>query len=171
MLLILARAGQGASQGFIFPPLFTLVSTWIPKDERTATMTYIQAGTQIGTIVGLPLGGVLANSVGWESVFYATGAAGVAWAAAFFLVVYDSPEKHPRISEAELKYIRSRSEVTDSAQQLPFPPLLKMLTSLPLLANMATHFGSNWAFFTLLTMTPTYLSNVQHFPLESVRER
>ena len=40
-----------------------------------------------------------------------------------------------------------------------------MLTTPAFLALIITHFGQNWGLLTLLTEIPTYLDNIQHFPL------
>ncbi len=47
-------------------------------------------------------------------------------------------------------------------------PVVSIITSGPVLALAAAQFGSNWIFFELLTETPTYLNNIQHFPLTIV---
>ena len=44
---------------------------------------------------------ILGRSFGWESAFYATGAITFAWFAFWWLLVFDTPEKHPRISPEE----------------------------------------------------------------------
>lgn len=54
-------------------------------------------------------GGSLSNSDflgGWPSVFYIFGGLGVVWGVPWFLLVHDRPEHHPRISPAEMNYIR-----------------------------------------------------------------
>lgn len=50
-------------------------------------------------------------------------------------------------------------------------PLLSMITSVPLWAIIITQMCSNWTFYTLLTSLPTYMSQVLHFDLQSVRSR
>ena len=44
---------------------------------------------------------IRASSFGWESAFYATGAITFAWFAFWWLLVFDTPETHPRISPEE----------------------------------------------------------------------
>ena len=48
-------------------------------------------------------------------------------------------------------------------------PLLPMLLSVPLWAIIITQMCSNWSYYTLLTSLPTYMSNILHFDLKSVR--
>jgi hypothetical protein len=44
---------------------------------------------------------------GWEWVFYIQGGACFIWLAAWWILVSDSPAKHPRISKAERAYIEN----------------------------------------------------------------
>ena len=51
---------------------------------------------------------------------------------------------------------------------LPFPPLAKMLTSLPFLSTCVASFGHFWGMYTIQIGTPSYLNHIQHFSLSSV---
>lgn len=42
---------------------------------------------------------------GWPSAFYVFGGVGVLWSVAWFLLVFDHPDVHPRISQEEKHYI------------------------------------------------------------------
>lgn len=67
-------------------------------------------GAQFGTIVSMPLSGLLAEygfAGGWPSIFYVFGIVGVVWSIAFILCIYEDPSTHPRIKEKERKYIIS----------------------------------------------------------------
>lgn len=44
-----------------------------------------------------------------------------------------------------------------------------MMMSVPLWAMIVTQMCSNWAYYTLLTSLPTYMDNILHFDLKSVR--
>lgn len=44
---------------------------------------------------------------GWPSVFYVFGGLGTLWGIPWFLLVYNLPEHHPRISPSELEYIQA----------------------------------------------------------------
>ena len=47
-------------------------------------------------------------------------------------------------------------------------PVREIATSVPVLANVLTSMGHSYGSHTLLSMTPTYLNNIQHFNIESV---
>ena len=142
------------------------------------SLIYTIIGAQAGTVITLPICGLLADHVNWESIFYVSGTAGCLWFIAWCFLVYSSPSDHPRISTEEKDYITSNIYEKDSDSQwdfsdekertLPLPPYKKILTSIPILATIVTAQCQNYGFYTLLTMTPTYLNNIQHFSLESV---
>lgn len=69
---------------------------------------FVYAGAQFGTVISMPLSGLLAEygfSGGWPSIFYVFGIIGTVWCLAFFFTVYEDPESHPKISDQERKYI------------------------------------------------------------------
>lgn len=48
---------------------------WAPPLERSRLVTLSYCGAQFGTVIGLPLAGVLCDQLGWPSVFYVFGKA------------------------------------------------------------------------------------------------
>lgn len=67
-------------------------------------------GAQFGTIISMPLSGLLADWElvgGWPSIFYVFGIIGTVWCIAFLIWVYEDPEQHPSITEDEKKLILS----------------------------------------------------------------
>ena len=52
--------------------------------------------------------------------------------------------------------------------KLPVPPYKHIFLSIPILATIVTAMCQSFGFYTLLSMTPTYLNNIQHFSLDSV---
>jgi len=171
-LFIVIRVIEGLAEGFCFPAWSALCGKWVPQQERSSLFAVVLAGAQAGTVICLPICGLLADHVGWESIFYVWGAVGCAWFILWCFLVFSSPEQHPRISEEEKEYIisniyesNSQDDVIDG--KLPIPPYKKIITSIPILATIVTAMCQNYGFYTLLTMTPTYLNNIQHFSLES----
>lgn len=58
-------------------------------------------GMSLGTVIALPFSGILAEELGWESVFYVQGGLGAIWCVLWIFLVFDSPQEHPRIHPAE----------------------------------------------------------------------
>lgn len=50
-------------------------------------------------------------------------------------------------------------------------PVLPMLLSVPLWTIIITQMCSNWSYYTLLTSLPTYMNDIMHFDIKSVRFR
>lgn len=67
-------------------------------------------GSSIGAALTYPMCGWIIDEWGWEWVFYTNGILGTMWYIWWLYCVFDSPEQHPRISEAEKEYIISRLE-------------------------------------------------------------
>ena len=51
------------------------------------------------------IGGFVVENFGWEIMFYAPAAVTLLWCVIWWLRVFESPEKHRSISDAELEYI------------------------------------------------------------------
>ena len=59
-------------------------------------------GAQAGTMIALPVSGVLADEINWESVFYVFGALGILWFIFWAYLCHNSPASHPRIDQVQL---------------------------------------------------------------------
>jgi len=98
-LLGLGEAGN-------FPASIKTVAEWFPKKERAFATGIFNSGSNVGALLTPIAVPWITLHWHWEAAFIATGALGFLWLA-FWLFFYREPEKHPRLSEAELAYIRS----------------------------------------------------------------
>jgi ACS family hexuronate transporter-like MFS transporter len=109
---MLARIALGLTEGANFPGAIKATAEWFPVKERALATGWFNAGSNVGAIlcpVGVPW---LFEHLGWEATFYITGATGFLWVAAWWRV-YEAPEKHKRLSQPELNYIREGQPVTE----------------------------------------------------------
>lgn len=108
-------------QGVTYPAINALVANWAPPLERSRLATIMFAGSFVGTVVAMPVCGLMAARFGWASLFYVFGSIGLIWYLIWCILIRDRPEDDPRISEAELKYIReslgSESEQSQVSQE------------------------------------------------------
>lgn len=65
------------------------------------------AGFSFGIGLTYPLCGFIIAHFGWRVVFYVTGSLGMLWCVFWWLLAFDSPGQHPRITASELRYIQS----------------------------------------------------------------
>lgn len=105
--LVAIRFAQGLSSAFMFPMVHGIMSKWAPPHERSQLVGFIASGIQLGTMVTLAASGALsASSLGWPSVYYASGAVGLAWTAVWLLLGAGSLSNHRFVSQAEKDYIQ-----------------------------------------------------------------
>ncbi|KRF79997.1 putative inorganic phosphate cotransporter isoform X1 [Drosophila virilis] len=163
-LVCALRVVEGLCQGVVFPSVHTLLSAWVPPNERPVLGTAAYAGNQFGTIIMLATSGLLASSsAGWPSIFYISGGVGCIWAILFFIWGASSPAHYKKISTEERKMIEmaQASEATsEQPKEQMHTPWLSFFTSPAFLALIASHSANNWGFWTLLTEIPSYMKNV-----------
>ncbi|XP_047106275.1 sialin-like [Schistocerca piceifrons] len=163
---MVVRALEGAASGVVVPSLQSLVSKWFPPEERTRLSGVIFSALNLGSVLSMGLSGILAAAGGWPLVFYFFGALAVVWFIPWIFLIYDSPDKHPRISEEEKEYILSSlGEELNAKKVAPPVPWLQLLTSVPVWTAIIFHTGTAWTMFTLLSEMPTYLKTVLHFDI------
>src|ERR1700754_1438172 len=90
-ILLVARAVQGLGGALVFPSTLALINTTFPEGPERNHAVAVWGGTgAAGLVVGVLLGGVLTQGLGWESVvFVNVPLAGVALLLAFALVPAD----------------------------------------------------------------------------------
>jgi ACS family hexuronate transporter-like MFS transporter len=102
----LARFALGLGEAGNFPACIKTVGEWFPRRERALATGLFNSGTNMGALVTPLLAPWIALRWGWQWAFVITGLAGFLWMA-WWLMSYRVPEQHPRLSTAELAYIRS----------------------------------------------------------------
>jgi MFS family permease len=166
--VIACRVIQGLNQGFLFPSIHMLLGKWTPLPERSQVASFVYTGGPLGTVISLPVTGVIANSsIGWPTAFYLYGGLGIGWSVLWALLGADSPTKHGRISEEERQYIEGGNTSGEEKKELP-TPWLSIVTSMPFIAILVTHCGQNWGFWTLLTEIPSYMSDIMKYDIKDV---
>ncbi|XP_064105971.1 sialin-like isoform X1 [Macrobrachium nipponense] len=165
--LILIRILIGIAQGVVYPSMHVLVARWIPPLERPRFISITYMGNCLGTIITLPMCGVIIDSLGWEAVFYICGAIAIVWIAFWCLLMFDSPSNHPRISEKEREYILESISDGTTKQKPNQTPWCAFMTSLPLWAINMAHVGGMFCFTLLLTQLPTYMDSVLGFSIRN----
>ncbi|XP_015371893.1 PREDICTED: putative inorganic phosphate cotransporter [Diuraphis noxia] len=167
--LVAVRFVQGLSSAFMFPVIHGIMSKWAPPHERGKLVGFIVSGVQLGTMITLAVSGVLcSSSMGWPSVYYLSGAFGLAWTAVWLLLGAESLSTHRFISQAEKEYIqRSLSNTISHDKRLSDTPWKSIFTSLPVWATTLAHIGHNWGFWLLLTEMPTFIHTVLKFDIRN----
>lgn len=116
------RFALGLGEAGNFPAAIKTVAEWFPRRERALATGIFNSGTNVGAIVAPLVVPWLTLTWGWPAAFLITGAIGLVWLV-FWIPMYRLPERHPRVSPAELAHIMSEPE--DSAAPVPWLTLLK----------------------------------------------
>ncbi|GLG93805.1 Putative inorganic phosphate cotransporter [Gryllus bimaculatus] len=162
-----ASTQAGLLQGVVFPCLNAIWARWAPPLERSRLATTVASGCNVGTVIVLPLSGLLAAHVGWPSIFYVFGAGGVLWWALWWAQTADSPERDRRVSDKERRFIEDALGVDTATAKVSFHPWRRFFTSPAYLGKLVAHFCANWGFYTLVTQMPMYLKDTLGFDLRA----
>ncbi len=102
----LARFSLGLGESGNFPASIKTVSEWFPAKERAFAIGLFNAGTNAGALITPIVVPWVALHFGWRASFIWTGLLSAIWLT-FWLTIYRPPEQHPRLTPAELAYVRS----------------------------------------------------------------
>ncbi|KAG8225772.1 hypothetical protein J437_LFUL005731 [Ladona fulva] len=165
-LLIIVRLIEGFFSGMTWPAMHTMASQWIPPHERSTFVTTYM-GNAVGTAFTYPLCGILIDKYGWPSAFYVPGFLTLIWCFFWWILVYDSPNSHPRITKEEKQYIEDAVSPTLHKKKLPVP-WLEIAKSAPFWSLAFANFSVLWAFMIVIQYAPTYLKTVHGFNIRAV---
>jgi MFS transporter, ACS family, hexuronate transporter len=112
---IAVRAALGVTESGNFPAAIKSVAEWFPKKERALATGIFNSGTNVGAVVAPLSVPFITVAWGWRWAFIITGAIGAIWMV-LWLLMYDKPEKHKRLSKEELDYINSDKDETEAAK-------------------------------------------------------
>jgi len=160
-----ARVVLGLAEGGNFPGAIKAVAEWFPVKERALATGIFNAGTNVGAIVCPITVQWMYAEWGWSSAFYVTGALGFFWLVAWRLL-YDAPEKHPRLSAAERGYIQAGQPQTEEKKaSVPWLSLLghRAVWAYLIAGILAAPVWTIYMFF-----LPDFLDKQFHIPLKHI---
>lgn len=106
--LLLARIGVGVGEAGCTPAAHSLISDMVPKERRASALAFYALGIPIGTVLGMVIGGQLADALGWRQAFVVVGLPGVALAVVVLMVMKD-PRHRVAVAAAPPSPITNRA--------------------------------------------------------------
>ncbi|MEY2756621.1 MAG: hypothetical protein RIR33_399 [Pseudomonadota bacterium] len=85
--LFFARVGAGIGDAGAVPTKYSMIGDYFPPERRASAMALMQAGLGIGPALGLVVGGLLAQEIGWRMTLIVFGAPGVLVALCIVLTI------------------------------------------------------------------------------------
>ncbi|CAH1402187.1 unnamed protein product [Nezara viridula] len=166
--IIVVRVLIGILQGGVYPNINNLLSMWAVPQEKSVLAPLVYNGVASGIFIAMIGSGFLAERFGWPSIFYSSGILGIVVGGLLLYFGKCSPSDHKGISKEEQEFMRNSlgENPLETMRKLPVP-WKKILTSVPVITLTITQFCSSWGFWTIGTLTPSYMSGVLHFDIES----
>ncbi|MCB0523520.1 MAG: MFS transporter [Saprospiraceae bacterium] len=156
-----ARAALGLGESGNFPTAIKSVAEWFPKKERALATGIFNSGANIGAVVAPIMVPWILGVWGWQEAFIITGAIGFIWLV-FWIIYYEIPSRHKKLSKEEYDYIHSDDPEPDEKP-------VNWLSLFKIRQTWAFFFGKLltdpiWWFF--LFWLPSYFSSTFHLDLK-----
>jgi ACS family hexuronate transporter-like MFS transporter len=106
---ITARVGLGIGESGNFPAAIKAIAEWFPKKERALATGIFNSGANIGAVATPILVPLIVGAYSPQMAFIVTGALGFIWLI-FWLIFYEIPSRHKKLTMAEYEYIHGDVE-------------------------------------------------------------
>jgi MFS family permease len=121
--LLLARIGVGVGEAGCTPAAHSLISDSVPADKRSSAMSFYGLGIPIGALLGMIIGGWMAENFGWRYAFFAVGAPGVLLALIVPLLIKDPRKMAGYVDQ----HAGNRSDMGAAIKELVASPCFWMI--------------------------------------------
>ncbi|HZT27569.1 MAG TPA: MFS transporter [Pseudolabrys sp.] len=163
----------GIGEAGAFPGATRSMQLWYPRQERGFVQGITHSASRLGAAIAPPLVVFIMTTLGWRSVFYICGAAGLVWSLWWYISYRNLPEEHRSVNRAELEHIRGVDEkgtvreayIEREAANVPWSILLR---SPNMWAVMCAYFTYVYCLWIFLSWLPSYLVDFRHFTLLKV---
>lgn len=102
--LLLSRAVSGIGAGLYAPTAAATAAALAPEHRRGRALSLLLAGLSVGTVIGVPLGLLMAANYGWRAAFWVISALGVVAAVGIAMLI-------PRLHLTTSPGIRARLSI------------------------------------------------------------
>ena len=160
------RALLGFSEGSANPAGMKATAEWFPARERGLAGGVYNIGASVGSMIAPPLVVWAILAYNWQAAFLITGGMGLVWVV-LWLIFYESPEKHRRLSTRERDHIAAGQEEFLGGDGRR-PSIVKILAERNFWGIALPRFLADPTWATLTFWLPLYLSKVRHFDLKQI---
>jgi ACS family hexuronate transporter-like MFS transporter len=132
----------GAAESANWPAATKAVAEWFPRRESGWAVALFDSGSSIGGALAPAIVlGIVAVTGSWRPAFIGTAALGVIWLF-LFRTIYDSPDRHPRLSADERALILAgrasgSSSSAEAQAALPYGTILRLPQTWGIVAGKA----------------------------------
>ena len=160
--LMIVRFLMGAVHAPFFPvTIGGTIERWFPVRQWGLPNGLSSTGLTLGAAATAPIVVWLMESLGWRGALLVTAPAGLIAAFLYYRIVTDDPAEHPRITGAELDFIRSDRPPEEGG--LETGAWKEALKDRNILLVAASYFCMNYVFFLFFNWFFFYLVDVREF--------
>lgn len=99
-VLAFARAGVGIGEAGCSPTAHSLLADYFPPEKRATALAIYSTGISIGTLLGMAIGGIVAEHYGWRAAFMVAGVPGLIFAVLAILTLREPRSQLSRDAQA-----------------------------------------------------------------------
>jgi ACS family hexuronate transporter-like MFS transporter len=159
---MIARGALGVSESGNFPAAIKTVAEWFPKKERALATGLFNSGSNVGAVIAPLTVPLIAVAWGWQWAFIITGSIGLIWLF-FWLLIYEIPAKHKKLSKSELLYINSDKEsIEENKSPVEKVSWFKLLSFRQTWAYFIGKFLTDPVWWFYLFWLPSFLNKQYH---------
>jgi ACS family hexuronate transporter-like MFS transporter len=157
----------GIGEGLNWPGASKTVAEWFPSQERSLAVAIFDSGSSVGGAVAALSIPLIAIKFGWQAAFVVTGLLGFIWLF-MWLRVYHTLDHHPRVTPAEVAYIRAGQEVPDVSPERGPKRWLKLLGQRNVWGIVLGRALTDPIWWFYVFWLPQYLSDARGFSLQRI---
>jgi len=143
---------------------------WFPQRQMGTAVGISQGSTPLGGAIGTPIIAALIASTGdWRTPFIALGIFGLLVTVGWWVVVRDTPEKHPWATAADADDLAHdvSPDIADSDDDST-PPVSNYIRQPLVLATSFGFFAYAWVLYAFLSWFPVYLVEARGVNLKEI---
>lgn len=160
--LVVTRFLLGAAQAPFWPvSIGGTIERWFPVKQWGLSNGLTSTGLTLGGALNAPLLVWLMDLYGWRGALLITAPAGLLAGLAYYRFITNDPAEHPKITAAELAYIRSDRPPAETPLEKGSWKLALKNRNILLLA--LSYFCMNYVFYLFFSWFFFYLVDVRHF--------
>jgi len=137
--LLLARIGVGIGEAGCTPAAHSLIADRVAPEKRPGAMAFYAMGIPLGSLLGMVIGGQLADAVGWRHAFLFVGLPGLLMVAVVLVMVRDTERTVHAQPEG------GRESVVRTVSILLRSPTLVMLLAAASASSFLSYGKGTWA--------------------------
>jgi ACS family hexuronate transporter-like MFS transporter len=157
----------GIGEGLNWPGASKTVAEWFPSQERGLAVAIFDSGSSVGGAVAALSIPLIAIRFGWRPAFIVSGLVGFVWLL-MWLRVYHLVDRHPRVTPAEVAYIRAGQEVPSASPERGPRRWLKLARDRNVWGIVLGRALTDPIWWFYITWLPKYLSDARGFSLQRI---